>query len=65
MTSRATQHCLTDRMRPVGRGLESPDLECQNQHAVITYASNSNGIKILTLLETVWGDVILVQCPFK
>ena len=27
MTSRAAQHCLAGRMRPAGRGLESPAID--------------------------------------
>ena len=39
--------------------------KCKTQHAVITHANTSNGIKIPTFLEKVGDDVILVQCPFN
>ena len=42
------------------------ELECKNQHAVITYANTSFGKKNLTFFEKTMGDDdILVQCPFK
>ena len=41
------------------------NLERETQHAVITHVNTSNGIKILTFLEKVGDDVILVQCPFN
>ena len=42
------------------------NLYCKTQHAVITHANTSNGIKIPTFFwKKVGDDVILVQCPFK
>ena len=43
------------------------ELECKNQHAVITYANTSFGKKISIFLKKkkMGDDVTLVQCPFN
>ena len=41
------------------------NLERKTQHAVITLANTSNGIKIPTFVGKVGDDVILVQRPFN
>ena len=43
----------------------SINLERETQHAIITHANTSNGVKVLTFWEKVGDDDILVQYPFN
>ena len=37
------------------------NLECKTQHAIITHANTSNGIKIPTFLVKSWGMVLYLS----